>query len=419
MKRELQELGRRELLLGGASLFGGAALWPGQARASAPWTKSFLAPEDGGRPRTLILVQLFGGNDPLSTVVPYADDAYHRSRPNLRIPEKELLRLDDYRGFNPVLENLNGLWKDGQLAIVEGVGYPQPSLSHFKSLDIWHAARTEGSLRTDGWIGRLRDAAWPKDPRGELVAHAGEYVPNSISSSLHPPLTYQTPESYLWIGEARQREACEEACRSEEARTGNGRDAVLSRLRKAYRQAQATSPKVLEALAAYDSGVEYPEESFGNSMRSIAALIQANFPTRIYSVDIRNFDSHARQRERHDPLLALVDGGIGALLRDLKGTDAYDKTLIVAFSEFGRRVEENYSQGTDHGAGGTMFFLGPMVKGGLYGKHPSLTELDDDGNLVHNVDFRSTYATIIEDWFHVAQDRVLDEPYSKLSILKT
>ena len=415
---------RRQVLLSGLSWMGAAALLPHSASAARRALQETLATAGAADlgDRILVVVQMYGGNDGLNTVVPFENDVYHNQRPAIRLAPDELLKIDELRGFHPKLANLFNLWKQGEVAIVEGCGYPDPVLSHFKSFDIWnHASRTGTSPDGDGWLGRLRRLAWGADRRSELVMHVGGHVPSSIHSTTHPAVTFETPESYVWVGDERAREAYRGSGGdpSIQPPAGEDRAAVLARLRGTLNAAQATSPRILKAVAEYQPQVAYPaEDTFAQDLKVVAALIRAGFDTRIYSVSIGNFDQHGPQRRAHDPLLESLDRGVSCLLEDLRGTAAGEKTVVLAFSEFGRRVEENASGGTDHGAAGPMFVFGQPVRGGLYGQHPSLTDLDENGNLVHTTDFRSVYATLAEQWLGVPQAELLGESFPLLPLLE-
>ncbi|MDP6540226.1 MAG: DUF1501 domain-containing protein [Planctomycetota bacterium] len=407
---------RRNVLRSGLTLMGGAAMLP-VARAAGGAGPAGWRPSHAGAKR-LVLIELFGGNDGLETVIPFDEDEYHRNRPTTRISKKEVLPIDDYRGFHPAMPNLRGLYDDGRMAIVEGCGYPVPVLSHFKSFEIWHTCREVGRASGDGWVGRLRAAAWGDDDRTETVVHVGSHLPYSLHSTDHAMLAFETPESYLFIGNERDESAYAEAARRGMDAKESGADRVLERLRRKLRDAQATSPRVIAAARGYEPRVEYPKDELGNSMRVVASMIDAGFDTRVFSVSLGNFDTHGpAQKVKHRELLASWDGAVSAFLADIAGTEAENDTLVLAYSEFGRRVAENASNGTDHGAAGPMFLFGKPVEGGLYGAHPSLTDLDGDGNLRHNTDFRSVIATVVEDWFGVEQTAVLPREYAKLSLV--
>ncbi|MCC6409165.1 MAG: DUF1501 domain-containing protein, partial [Planctomycetes bacterium] len=282
---------RRNFLVGGTALLGGCMAAP-----SSKSDRGGPARADDGR--ILVLVELYGGNDGLNTIVPYADDEYWRRRPNVNVAKDTLLPLDDYCAFNPLLANTRGQWNDGRLAIVRGVGYAQPVYSHFKSFEIWHTAREQGRPSGDGWIGRLRGTHWKDDPRAELVVHVGGAVPYSLYSSTHPVVAYATPESFVWAGDALAQQAYQQAVKAaESAPTKSGRDAMRARLTQTLADAQQLSPRVLKATLEYQPKTEYPTDEFGRALRCIAGMIDARFGGRVYSVQLGNFDTHATQQD--------------------------------------------------------------------------------------------------------------------------
>lgn len=418
-------LDRRRLIVGGATLIGGSLAAGGLAHAAHAREHASRLREDAARKeedaaeRILVLVELFGGNDGLNTVVPYADDLYRKARPRGALKPDEVLKLDELRGLHPNLVKLRRYYDGGHMAIVQGVGYPKPVYSHFKSFEIWHTAREEGRGSGDGWIGRLRAGAWKDDPRPELVVHVGGTMPYSLYSSTHPVVAFTAPERFVWAGDRLAEQAYEASARLPEAESSprKGREQVLARLQRVLEDAQATSPRVLQATLEYRPSVAYPDDAFGRSLRSIAGMIDANLGGRVYSVQLGNFDTHATQRGPHSELLAQLDGGLSAFLEDVGSRPRGKNVLVFAFSEFGRRVSENYSGGTDHGAAGPAFLFGAPVKGGIHGAQPSLEKLDQDENLVYATDFRSLYATVLGDWLRVDPDQVLPAQYPRLPVL--
>jgi uncharacterized protein (DUF1501 family) len=408
------EIDRRSLMLAGLSAAGGAFAWPAAVARGA----GRAGDEDGEGP-VLVLIELVGGNDGLNTLVPYADDRYYAQRPLLFVPRQEVLALDEHFGLHPKLPLLRKTFDDGRLAIVRGVGYPDPVYSHFKSFEIWHTASLAGRAAGDGWVGRLRAAAWSADARPELVVSVGS-EPYSMQSSRFGRLAFEVPEKFLWAGDGEGRRSYREAAdetMAGAAEEGAGSDAVLARIYRTLRHSQRTSPRVLEAASSYVPKATYPEGAFAASLRTIASLIEARVGTRVFSAQLDGFDTHANQLRRHDELLVALDNGLAAFLADLSGRSAEKNVLIAVISEFGRRVAENHSGGTDHGAAGLSLLLGARVKGGLYGAPPSLEELDGDGNLVFTTDFRSVYATVIEDWFGIPQRQVLEQEFPRLPVV--
>lgn len=409
---------RRALLAGGAALFGTLALSSSQARGNL---RVLLAPADetktGGAQRTLVLLQLSGGNDGLSMVVPFADDGYQRARKATRIESQEVLRLDEYRGLHPELKRLRKQFGDGRVAIVEGCGYPDPIRSHFQSMEVWHAADARGRDAGTGWIGRLWNHAWKDATASELVVHLGATAPYSLYAPGRQTVTFQTPASYKWVApDSGDRAAYEKASAESEGKQRTGGDAVLARLRGVLSEAQESSTRIRKAASRYKTAVEYPESELAQTLRVVAALSDARLGSRVVSVELGGFDSHNNQRQQHDTRMRELDAGLGAFLDDLAAQPWGRDVVVMAFSEFGRRVKENGSQGTDHGVAGPMFVAGPAVKGGLYGKHPSLSELDD-GDLVHTTDFRSVYGTLIDRWFGSDHTKVLGAKYPQLGFL--
>jgi uncharacterized protein (DUF1501 family) len=414
----------RRTFLAGAGAIGGFVVLGARAEARVRLFGSLGETSAPGGTRTLVLVQLTGGNDGLSTVVPYADDAYAAARPGLKFTAADVLKLDEYRGLNPNLKGLRALHEDGRLAIVEGCSYPNPIRSHFQSYEVWHTADARGRNSGPGWIGRLCDHAWPKETTPELVVHVGATAPYALFSLTHPPLAFQTPATYRWAGtesddlEAYRRAAEEDMRRLETARHGKetGQDAMLRRLRGVLEDANESSRKVRRAAGSYVTAVKYPEDDLGEALRLTAALVDARLGSRVVSVELSGFDTHQNQRGTHNGLMKRLDDALAAFLADMKSKSVGDDVVVVVFSEFGRRVKENGSGGTDHGVAAPMLVLGNKVQGGLYGRHPSLKDLDA-GDLKFTTDFRSVYGTLVDRWFGSDHTQVLGARYPTLEFL--
>ena len=421
------EFDRRSVLLGGLGALGGLVVLGSRANAKVTmWgpTGELPGPAAG---HTLVLLQLTGGNDALSMVVPYGDDAYNAARSSIRIGKDEVQKLDDYRGLHPNLKGLRALWDEGRVAIVEGCGYPNPIRSHFQSYEVWHTGSENGRLAGEGWIGRLCEVAWPEDRSPELVVHVGGTAPFSVFSTKHPPLAFQTPATYRWAGNETEdlmayRRAAEDDMRTLDARRGeagkgeSGQDKMLRKLRGILDEANESSAKIRRANALYEPKAKYPEDDLGEGLKIAATLVDARLGARVVSVELGGFDTHQNQRTSHDTLMRRLDEGLKAFFEDLKGRSAGDRIVVMVFSEFGRRVKENGSRGTDHGVAAPMLVIGSPVKGGLYGKHPSLTDLDD-GDLRFTTDFRSVYGTVIDRWFASDHTKVLGAKYPTLEFL--
>ncbi len=379
--------------------------------------------------KQLVMIQLSGGNDGLSTIVPHGDDGLGAKRKTTLPDTSKLLAIDDYRAFNPMLKTCRSEYEAGRLAIIEGCGYPDPVRSHFKSMEVWHTGSARGRSAGDGWIGKLAAEAWGALAEPLSVVHFGGRAPYSVFSSTHPPVAVASPTAYRWFGEqdvyAMGGSAiCEhepamdagEASAPEAKGRHAGRDRALQLLRKTLDDAKESSAKVRRAAGAYQTDVEYPASALSGSLRDVAALISGGVGTRVFSVLDGGFDTHSNQLTLHNRKMATLSSALGAFLQDLRRSEAGRNTVVVVFSEFGRRVAENGSKGHDHGKAGPMLVFGDQVKGGLYGEHPSMTELDE-GDLVHTTDFRSVYATLIERQFNADSTAVLGQDYERLAFL--
>jgi len=423
-----QPLDRRQVLARGAAALGAFALATDRAHAAVKLIASRPLGLEGA-PRSLLVLQLSGGNDGLSTIVPYGDDAYRAARPVIAIPASDVLRIDDYRGFHPALTQLRAHYDAGKLAIVEGAGYPDPIRSHFKSLDVWHAADPAGRSVPEGWLGRLARAACEGSTDPNLCVHVGGRVPYSLQSATHPPVSFATPTGYRWAGTESERASFERSAELDtygsetppDDRNAKGDARELSNLeflRRVLADGESSSERIRRAAASYRTPVEYPADALGAALHDIAALIHGDVGSRILSCELGGFDTHTDLPGRHPRLMRELDAALGAFLTDLERSEAGRQCVVMAFSEFGRRVAENGARGNDHGAAAPMFVAGPAVKGGLYGAHPSMTDLDE-GDLRFTTDFRRVYATLIESWFGVKHQRVLGKHYELLPLLST
>lgn len=416
MTRPMQQpLARRQFLAGGLYGLGGMSL-------ATPLAQALRGlPDDKPFSRSLVLLQLSGGNDGLSTIVPFADDTYAAARKTTRMLKGDVLPLDDYRGMHRNLKSLYRQYQAGRMAIIEGVGYERMIRSHFRALEVWHTGRHAGRVSGEGWVGQLAQAAWDAEDHPNLIVHLGGEMPYSLYSTRHPAAALEAPTVYKWFGEQQVELAYGMTCTQDPSSKENesrhaGRDKALARLRSILDDAHDSSASIRKAAALYRERVEYPRNRLGGTLRDVAALIHGRLGTRVFSVKMGGFDTHAGQRGSHDSLMESLDTGLGAFLDDLGQSPAGRETLVLVFSEFGRRVKENGSKGTDHGKAGPMFVMGPAVKGGLFGKHPSLRDLDD-GDLAATTDFRSVYGSIIEQWFGTPHEAVLGKKYPLLPLL--
>jgi uncharacterized protein (DUF1501 family) len=364
--------------------------------------------------RILVVVQLTGGNDGINTLIPYSEALYKQNRPTIGIADGAVLHLDGNVGLNPAMTALKSVWDSGKLAIVQGVGYPNPNRSHFRSMEIWQTAAPD-SAATEGWVGRYLDAV--RD--GRVSPLTGINIGNEQSEALvsaHaavPSIQGLANFGMIFPNNAE----------------GQARTAALRKIQLAddnspygafFRQTAAemydSADKIRAGIANYKSTVAYGKDSFAKGMQEIAMLIAANLGTRIYYISTGGFDTHTAQARRQPVLLQQLSDGLKAFMDDMQGMGLSDKVAVMTFSEFGRRVHENAGGGTDHGTASEMFILGGSVKGGLYGSYPSLADLDQ-GDLKFNTDFRSVYATMLDRWMGADSERVLGDRFADLGLV--
>ncbi len=386
---------RRDLLLAGLYGLGIPFGMPLLLRRTA----SALAAEalegnDGERQeRILVVVELTGGNDGLNTVVPYRDDAYYRARPNLAIQKGEAIAITDEAGFHPSLVGFERLYKDGLLAVVEGCGYPNPSLSHFSSMGFWHTGVPNGG-ETLGWIGRFQDVQTPGGVPNAIV-NVSSSQSLAVRGRVHSPLVFDDPEQLRREGTEDEKRALGHFSKKTESNNPS-----LSFLRSTARNAADSGALIRDAWASYRTPVDYGiGGGLASDLRKVAALIAARLPTRVYYVTYRGnaFDTHVHQADLHSRILMYAADAVRGFVEDVGRIGRGGDVAVMIFTEFGRRVEENASLGTDHGTAGPMFIVGPSLGGGFYGRNPSLEDTDD-GNLKMTTDFRRVYATMIAEW---------------------
>jgi uncharacterized protein (DUF1501 family) len=375
--------------------------------------------------KILVVVQLSGGNDGLNTVVPFADDNYHKARPAIRHDPKTLLKINDRLALHPNLKPLYEMLQKDRLAVIQGVGYPNPNRSHFRSMDIWHSAQPEREQPTSGWIGRYFDnqcagtdpkSAGSVDP--DVGITIGDTLPLAMQGERVRPLALERPEAYRYRGPDRENyEALNRINHAPAARPN--RNDPLDFLHRTAMDAQISSDQILRVTQSHrpGPGIEYPRGDLGEGLRLVAAMIRGGLSTRVYYVSLGGFDTHANERGRHDQLMDRLSAACGAFWRDLAEQRNDERVMMMTFSEFGRRVAQNASGGTDHGTAAPVFLMGPRVKGGILGEHPSLTDLDA-GDLKFRTDFRSLYATVLQQWLDTPSKPILGQQYKLLPVLR-
>jgi uncharacterized protein (DUF1501 family) len=343
--------------------------------------------------RILVVIELAGGNDGLNTVVPYGDPAYYRARPKLGIKEGDVIKAGEGFGFHPSMVGFERLYKDGMLGIVHGCGYDHPSLSHFSSMGFWHTGIPNGG-DSYGWLGRLADKTYDTKTRN-MIVNVGNSQSLAVRSAHHPPLVFDDPARFKRDGADDEKRALAEL--SLPRTTTN---ATLEFLAATAQNATESSDFVRQATGEYRTPIDYGAGGgLSNNLKRVMSLIAAGMPTRLYYVTYagNSFGTHVQQADLHSRLLMYTADAVHGFVEDLKRIGRADEVAVMIFTEFGRRVEENGSLGTDHGTATPMFIVGKPVRGGFYGTHPSLTDLDD-GNMKMTTDFRRVYATLIREW---------------------
>jgi uncharacterized protein (DUF1501 family) len=379
--------------------------------------------DSGTDGKILVVVQLSGGNDGLNTVIPYADDEYQRARPALAKKGDAVLKLNNYLGLNSNLAPMKELYDNGMLSIIQGVGYPNPNRSHFRSMDIWHSGIPEKEQTTSGWLGRYFDNTCKgEDPHSGIAI--GDTSPLAMKGERVTPLSFERPENYRYKGKDEERYEQLNSGMSTQSSEGKSKiitpGSQLEFLTRTAMDAQVSSDRITDIVNNYNTPADYPRGGYGEGLRTIAAMIRGGLPTRVYYVSLGGFDTHANQAGRHDGLMQQFAQGVSAFWKDMKDQKNEQRVTMMCFSEFGRRVQQNASQGTDHGAAAPMFLVGPSIekKAGLVGNHPSLTKLDQ-GDLIYNIDFRNVYATVLQDWLGTPSKPILGQQFKTMPIFKT
>jgi uncharacterized protein (DUF1501 family) len=383
---------------------------------------ALAAPGGKTHDRILVVVQLLGGNDGLNTVVPHGLDGYNRGRRALRLSPGQVHKVTPEIGLHPAMGAMARLLEKGRLGIVQGVGYPNPDRSHFRSMEIWETGRldnTPASLET-GWLGRALDAKGRKpgdDPPALQVG--GRSLPQALRSRKTEVPALESLETYkLRVAGAEPDRKATRSALSEMARVERREvDPLLGFISRTTLSAYESSSRLEQLAPKPGAGPKYPNFGLARRLELVAQMIKADFGTRIFYTSLDGFDTHANQLGSHTALLNELSDSIAAFHDDLTAAGQADRVVVLTFSEFGRRVQENASQGTDHGAAAPVFLVGPVAKAGLVGKHPSLDDLDD-GDLKFHTDFRRVYATLLADWLDCPPTPVIGAGFSPLPLLR-
>ena len=372
------------------------------------------------RDRALVVIQLSGGNDCLDTVVPYTNGLYYDFRPTVNIAAEDVLPIDDAFGFHPSMRPIKRLWDEGQVAIINGIGYPHPDRSHFRSMDIWHTAEPE-KIGKEGWLGRAIRAL---DPKGDNVltgVNFGRGLPRALGCRGVPVASVGNLETYGLYPDLQDERSKRLALETFTKMYGGaaGRDAVMSFLGQTASDALKGADILRTAPATYASTVAYADNPIAQNLKSMAQVMFADLGTRIYYTQHGSFDTHSGELATHAKLWQAVAGAVGSFMDDLQEHGRADDATLLIFSEFGRRIRDNGS-GSDHGSGGVAFVIGNAVQGGMYGEYPSL-KLEDqlEGDLHFNNDFRCTYSTLLEQWLGLEPAPIVNGQFEQFACLKT
>jgi len=380
---------------------------------------------------TLVVLQLAGGNDTINTIVPHSNSLYYDNRKNVRINADDVLKIDSDYGFHPSMAAIKPFWDAGKMAIINGIGYPNPNYSHFRSMDIWYTAEPD-KIAVDGWLGK---AVRELDPKADNVLSAvnfGRGLPRALSLAGVPVASVAQLDSYgllTSLSSVDQRNSALDvfSCMYDD---GFNDDAKMSPLKAADPMgevlrymgqtgldAQKGADILSTAIGKYSSTVNYPKTSIGAYLKGIAQVKLADLGTRVFYTSHGSFDTHASQLATHALLWREVSEAVSSFFADLREHNAADDVIMLLWTEFSRRVKDN-GAGTDHGAGGVAFVLGDGVKGGMYGEYPSLKDSElTIGNLKYNNDFRMTYSTILENWLQVEAAPITNGNFEKFSFV--
>lgn len=402
------QLSRRDFLrrtsLASASLF-----IPQFMRASG--TLSF---GDAGKPKILVVIQLSGGNDGLNTVIPFRNDIYYEKRPVIGIKAPDLIRISDDTGLNPSLQGLADLYLNGEAVIINNVGYPNPNRSHFRSMDIWQSASDESKYLSSGWLGRILDATC----QDQCVSpHYAVEMDDSLSLAMKGDhisgFAVRDPKSLRKTGANPFIDGVAGMTDLEE----NLEHPQVAYLHKVLSDTYESTGYLQEQSKVFSSTAVYPGTDLGRQLKAIAELIISGSETRIYYVSHSGFDTHAGQRGQQDRQLKIYSDALKVFTDDLKSNGRFDETMVLTFSEFGRRVEQNASNGTDHGTANNVFVMsGGLKRAGIVNDLPDLSNLDE-GDLRFQTDFRSIYATIIDRWLHADSGKILQGNFGAIDFI--
>jgi len=382
------------------------------------WGQNALGGQGAGRrDRILVLLELRGGNDGLNTVVPFGDERYYAARPGLAVEKGKVLKINDALGLHENLEGLMRLYDAGKVAVVNGAGYPNPNRSHFRSMEIWQSGSDADRYEQNGWIGKLNDLHPDANPDPLCGIGIAPQLNGAFWSERGLGVAFERAQQFRWrAGQQGDTQAWFARLNKVHEPVKASGD-TLDYVRQVTQSIVKSSTRVIKAARVGAGKAEYPQNPLARNLKTVGQLIAGGLPTQVYHVAYGGFDTHANQAGQHQNLLQNFGASVSAFMRDMESRRLADRVLILCFSEFGRRVAQNASGGTDHGTAGPMFLIGSGVRPGLHGRYPDLGALDKNGDLQFTVDFRAVYAEVLAKWFGADAERVLGRKFSPIDLL--
>ena len=361
--------------------------------------------------KVLVVLQLSGGNDGLNTVIPVRNDIYYKSRPKLGIQKDSALMVTDEVGLNPALTAFKGLYDEGSLGIMNGVGYPNPDRSHFRSMDIWHSASNSSEFVNSGWIGRYLDAQCSGCDKPTQALEIDDVLSLALKGDKMNGIAMKDPRRLYNTSHEKYYKDLLAQHKNEDG------DQTVDYLYKTMAETLSSADYIFEQSKLHPTSATYPTTGLGQSLKTIASLVLSDINTKVYYVSLGSFDTHVAQEGQQKRLFTELNDAVKAFTDDLKGNNRFQDVLLMTFSEFGRRVNQNFSGGTDHGTANNMFFIGGGLKQkGIINPMPDLSDLQE-GDLKYQVDFKNVYATVLNNWLKADDQKILGRPFDHLSFI--
>jgi uncharacterized protein (DUF1501 family) len=362
--------------------------------------------------KNLVIIQLSGGNDGLNTIVPFGNDIYYQKRKTIAINQPDIIKLNDMQGLNPNLSALKEIYDQGWMNIINSVGYPNPDRSHFRSMDIWQTASESNQFLTTGWIGRYLDSTCQNGKKPYTAIEVDDTLSLAMKGNNMKGIAVK---DYNKLYQATREPFFKDLAHEHD--NANLNEDNLGYLYKTMIETYSSADYIQQTAKTYNVTAQYPSNGFASQLKTISKFINSGLQTRVYYVSLSGFDTHVGQQNQQGRQLKIYGDSVAAFVKDLKQSGKLDDTLIMTFSEFGRRVEQNASNGTDHGtANNVMIFGGKLKKAGIYNDAPDLVQLDN-GDLKYQVDFRDVYATLLDKWLNVNDSQILNKNFAGLDFV--